>query len=332
MCAGRIGSIADGNRAFGCGFGRTRATGGRLGFDGRITDGNRTCAFGFGINACGYGLRAGCAVVVVVVVGRCTVYMIEMHIAAGRRDIGNLRLQAAGHAVKLAAVDGVGAGGGDFARGDVFELAFGIFRADGDLVAGGVYFAGKAAVSGRADSGRADLFGFGGRACACAQSDGFVFVCRSVRTQCNGIADGELGRIRAFQGVLTDGNVVVAGYIRTGVDLAEEVVVAGCAHAGLGGQSNVGAAVGVFQCGSTEADVVAADFGSCTKVPTCFPTHQNGIVNIARTIAGISTDHNGAGIGIVCCFNRSVTCTFTNGNHFVSFSFGIFTDSDGVIA
>ena len=50
--------------------------------------------------------------------------MIEMYIAAGRRDVSNLRLQAAGHAVKLAAVDGIGACGSNCARGDVFDLAF----------------------------------------------------------------------------------------------------------------------------------------------------------------------------------------------------------------
>ena len=312
MCAGGIGSIADGNRTFGFGFGCPRAVGSGFLFNGCITDGNRACALGFGIDACGHRLRAGRAVVVVVVVGRCAVYMIEMYIAAGRRDVGNLRLQAAGHAIKLAAVDGIGAGGGDFARGDVFELAFGIFRADGDLVAGGVYFAGKAAVSGRADSGRADLFGFGGRACACAQSDGFVFVCRSVRTQCNGIADGELGRIRAFQGVFTDGNVVVAGYIRTRVYLTEEVVVAGCAHTGLGCQCDVGAAVGISQCACAKADVVATYFSGCAKIFTRIQTHQNRIVDVLRTRTAGRTNHNGAGIGILTGCVRSLTRAFAN--------------------
>ena len=210
-----------------------------------------------GINASSHRLIAGCAVVVVVVVGSFTVYMIKVGSAACR-DIGDLVLQTAGYAEQLAAVDGIGTGSRDLTRRNIFQLAFRTFSADGNLIAGTANRSGKTTVSGRTHRSIRNLNSIGRRSRTRAQHYSIALICGCGSTQNHSIANSKRRGISAFKCILTDGHIIIAGNIRTCIYLAVEVVIAFCTGTRLGSQRHIGAAIGILQRPCTQSDIIAA--------------------------------------------------------------------------
>ena len=131
-----------------------------------VTGGDGVFCAGNRAHACGQGIAARCAVVVVIAATGAAVI-----------DAVVVVLRFFGHRIKLAAVDGVGAGSADFAGSDVLDLPFGTCFANRDLVAcRNVCAACKTAVGDAAHRGLgyAGGGGIGVAVCAKGNSVGFV--------------------------------------------------------------------------------------------------------------------------------------------------------------
>ena len=127
------------------------------------------------------------------IAARCAVVVVVAATGTAVIDAVVVRLRFFGHRIKLAAVDGIGAGGAHFARRDVFQLPLVVGCAEGNDVAGQGAAAARPVVGDAVDGGgfllRSCFQGFG----AAADGNGVV-ECR-LRAGTDGDAVG-FGRAR----------------------------------------------------------------------------------------------------------------------------------------